>query len=245
MQQGSSPTFFESFQLGDGFATWIKNYSPSLVYSGKILMNPNGACAWTRNCVCEDHNIWGRNAEGTPELLKPDYFRYRMVNGEPQNIDLQKDYFMPFVNKFRAVINKKIHSAGQYLIFVDRVTNFETASISEAMREGISIGNLVWAPHWYDLVPLVTKSFRTWVGVVRDSRFLLPLVFGRKNVIKEHSRQLLLVSVCVAKLNSGKGIPTIIGEIGIPFDIVNAKCYRTKDFSRQVSCMNITISALD
>ena len=53
------------------------------------------------------------------------------------------------------------------------------------------------------------------------------------------------MSGCVAKLNSGKGIPTIIGEIGIPFDINNAKCYRTNDFSRQVSSMNITISALD
>jgi len=55
----------------------------------------------------------------------------------------------------------------------------------------------------------------------------------------------LLVSGCVAKLNSGKGIPTIIGEIGIPFDIDNAKCYNTNDFSRQISSMNITISALD
>jgi len=245
MRQGSSPTFFESFQLGDGFATWVKNYSPSLVQSGKILMNPNGARAWTRNCVWEDQNIWARNAQGMPELLKPEYFRYRIVNGEQQNIDLQKDYFMPFISKFRAVINKKTHSAGQYLIFVDRVTNFETASISESMCESISLESLVWAPHWYDLVPLVTKSFRTWVGVVRDCRFSLPLVFGRENVVREYSRQLLLVSGCVSKLNSGKGIPTIIGEIGIPFDIDNAKCYRTNDYSRQVSSMNITISALD
>ena len=241
MRQGSSPTFFESFQLGDGFATCIKNYSPSVVHSGKILMNPNGARAWTRNCVWEDQNIWGRNAQGIPELLQPEYFRYRIVN----NIDLQKDYFMPFIHKFRAVINKKTHSAGQYLIFVDRVTNIETASISEAMCERISLENLVWAPHLYDLVPLVTKSFRTWVGVVRDSRFSLPLVFGPKNDINEYSRHLLLVSGCVAKLNSGKGIPTIIGEIGIHFDIDNAGCYSTSDFSRQVSSINITISALD
>jgi len=121
----------------------------------------------------------------------------------------------------------------------------ESQTLSEAMCESISLESLVWDPHWYDLVPLVTKSFRTWVGVVRDSRFSLPLVFGRKNVVREYSRQLLLVSGCVSKLNYGKGIPTIIGEIGIPFDIDNAKCYSTNDFSRQVSSMNITISALD
>jgi len=88
-------------------------------------MDPNGARAWTQNCVWEDQNIWGRNAQGMPELLKPENFRYRIFNGGPQNTDLQKDYFMPSINKFRAVINKKTHSAGQYLIFVDRVTNFE------------------------------------------------------------------------------------------------------------------------
>ena len=151
-----------------------------------------------------------------------------MVNGEQQSIDLQKDYFMPFIDKFRTVINKKMRGAGQYLIFVDRVTNFETASISEPMVESISLENLAWAPHWYDLVPLVTKSFRTWVGVVRDGRFSLPLVFGRENVIKEYSRQLLCVSGCVNKLNNGKGIHTIIAKSGYPLILTMQSVTRQK-----------------
>jgi len=74
MRQGPSPTIFESFQLGDGCATLVKNYAPSLVYSGNTLMYPNGVRAWTRNCVWEDQNVWGRDAQGSPKLFKPDYF---------------------------------------------------------------------------------------------------------------------------------------------------------------------------
>jgi hypothetical protein len=245
MRFGPSPTFFESFQLGDGETTAVKNYFPSLVYTGRVILNTSAVRAWKRNCIWEENNIWGRDEHCKPVLHKPDYFRYRMVNGQKQEVSVQEDYFMPFIDKFRQAINGDKHTAGNYFVFVDRVTNFETSSMSEPMADTISLNSLVWAPHWYDLVPLVTKSFRTWVGVVRDRKFALPLVFGANNVINEYSRQLTLVSGCVSQLNSGKGIPTIIGEIGIPFDIDRGQCYHTGDYSRQILSMNITISALD
>jgi len=245
LRQGPSPTFFESLQLGDGESIRVKNYVPSLVYTGHVVLNMKKVRAWKHTCIWEDNNVWGRDLNGNPVLHQPEYFRYRVIDGQAHTIDLQQDYFMPFIDKFRAAINSEEHDAGAYMIFVDRVTNFETASISEPMQCSIPLDNLAWAPHWYDLVPLVTKSFRTWVGIVRDSPWSLPLVFGRNNVIREYTRQLKLVASCVDAVNDGKGIPTIVGEIGIPFDIDNGKCYTTGDYSRQITSMNITISALE
>jgi hypothetical protein len=245
LRQGPSPTFFESFQLGDGETIHVKNYVPSLVYAGQVALNVAKVRAWKHTCIWEDNNVWGRDINGHPVLHQPEYFKYRIVDGHPHAINLQEDYFMPFIDKFRAAINCQEHTSGAYMIFVDRVTNFETASISEPMPSSISLENLAWAPHWYDLVPLVTKSFRTWVGIVRDFSWSLPLVFGRDNVIKEYTRQLKLIASCVENINDGKGIPTIVGEIGIPFDIDKGLCYVTGDYSRQTSSMNITISALE
>jgi len=245
LRQGPTPTFFESFQLGDGYEMSVNKYNPTLIYDGKCKLNSKGVRAWKYNCIWEEHNVWGKDTNSKPILFKPNYFKHRTVNGTSQPVNCQNDYFIPFISKFREAINKGDHASGKYMIFVDRVTDFETASISEPMSGNISLENLAWAPHWYDLVPLVTKSFRSWVGVVRDGGFSFPLVFGSKNVINEYSRQLSLVSSCVDSLNYNKGIPTIIGEIGIPFDTDNRKCYEIGDFSTSISAMNITISALD
>jgi len=104
----------------------------------------------------------------------------------------------------------------------------------------------VWAPHWYDLVPIVMKSFRSWVGVARDqSWFSSPIVFGNTNLVREYCRQLLLLQGGGNAMGDNRGIPTIVGELGIPFDLNDGNAYRTGDFGLQVSAMDTSLSALD
>jgi len=104
----------------------------------------------------------------------------------------------------------------------------------------------VWAPHWYDLVPIVMKSFRSWVGVARDQAWTSsPIVLGNSNLVSEYSRQLLLLRAGGDGMGGGRGIPTIVGELGIPFDMNGGDAYRTGDFGLQISAMDTTLCALD
>jgi hypothetical protein len=41
------------------------------------------------------------------------------------------------------------------------------------------------------------------------------------------------------------GIPTLIGEVGIPFDMQDKRAYRSGDFSLQTRAMDASLSALD
>jgi len=66
MRQGPSPTFFESFQLGDGATKSVHNYFPSLVKNGSTVLNPRGVRAWTGRCIWEAHGVWGKVVASGP-----------------------------------------------------------------------------------------------------------------------------------------------------------------------------------
>jgi hypothetical protein len=63
----------------------------------------------------------------------------------------------------------------------------------------------------------------------------MPIVFGNSNLVGEYRRQLEELGKCGASLGGGKGVPTIVGEIGIPFDFNDGAAYTTGDFNLQIS----------
>ena len=276
MKQGESPSWFQSFQLGEGIPQIVPYYNPALVPQGERLLNSNGVRAWKdgHSCVWRQHGVWdlvegdgagagsGPGSAGSTRkavLLQKDYFHWRSVAGEDGassqkvKVDLMNDYFLPFVFKFKEAINAaaagKDRGGGNLLVFLDRDTDFEDAnadhcpSDSVIGRSSAEAEGFVWAPHWYDLVPLVTKSFRSWAGVARGGT--LPIVFGNSNLVREYRRQLAELGRCGASLGGGRGVPTIIGEIGIPFDFNEGAAYESGDFNLQISAMDTTMQALD
>jgi len=275
LRQGPSPTWFESLRLGEGFEASVAYYNPSLVPAGRVTLNTTHVRAWKRGCGCvwRQHGVWDI-VDDKPVLLKRDYFKWRVQGGQRVPVDLARDYFVPFALCFKAAINKAVKARGgaRLLVFLDRDTSFEDASIGlcptgkcrhalahalaahslTLLITGTVLGNdpaaadgFVWAPHWYDLVPIVMKSFRSWVGVARDQGWGMPVVFGNSNLVREYCRQLRLLHAGGAALGNGKGVPTLVGELGIPFDMNEGEAYRTGDFSLQISAMDTTMQALD
>ena len=147
-------------------------------------------CVWRQHGVWDWESTEGPESEGKASgaggrgkavLRKKDYFHWRRVagadadaaGGERVKVDLMNDYFVPFLFKFKEAINAAADAGrlgaqggGQLLVFVDRDTDFEDAaadhcpSSSPLGQSAAGAEGFVWAPHWYDLVPLVTKSFR-------------------------------------------------------------------------------------
>ena len=251
--QGAAPTWFESFQVGEGFTKNVANYQPSLVRNGTCCLNPRGLRAWRKNSVCvwRQHGVWDIIG-GTPTLLKPDYFRWRYVDGRKTEIDPSNDCFMPFLLRFKqGLADALTPSRRSMVVFIDRFTDFENSSISDYPKnskfcqEPRTLKDFAWSPHWYDLVPLVLKSFIPWAGVAREQGVSSPIVLGASNLVNEYSRQLLLLKRGGDEIAPNRKIPTIVGEIGIPFDMDNKKSYSTGNFNTQILAMNTTMQALD
>jgi len=100
--------------------------------------------------------------------------------------------------------------------------------------------NVVNAGHWYDGVTLFTKKFRSNLTVDLGTG---RLVLGSRKVRRLFAEQLAEIkSQSASRLG---GVPTLIGEFGIPFDMHDKRAYRTGDFSRQAKALDASFRALD
>lgn len=70
-------------------------------------------------------------------------------------------------------------------------------------------------------------------------------MLGNANVVREYTRQLRLLRDGGTALAAGRGVPTLLGEVGIPFDLAGAEAFRSGDFRVQISAMDTILRALD
>jgi hypothetical protein len=100
--------------------------------------------------------------------------------------------------------------------------------------------NVVNGAHWYDGLTLFTKNSIPWVTL---DFFTRKLVLGPWRVRRSFVDQIARVK-SEAQERMG-GIPTLVGEFGIPFDMQQKKAYRTGDFSPQVRAMDASFQTMD
>lgn len=230
---GQNPSPFQSFQLASGIPLvldiWRQRPTGTKVI-GNELVNPNKQHAWLddRECIWRQHGVWDIGSDGTPLLLRPDYF-YRI--GDRQ-VDFNQDYLLPFINRYARKIRESDPDA---LIFVETEPNHPAPiwSDSDALR-------IVYAPHWYDAYVLFMKSFSPYIAY--DTR-KDKIVLGRKRIQKSFTEQ-LFAKLLESKQKLGD-VPVLIGEIGIPFDMHAKKAYHTGDFSKQIQALDRSMRAVE
>ncbi len=225
-------TAFESMLLASGFPQEV----PYCAYKGfairKIrdeIVNPGGVSIWKpgRECVWKTNGVW-RDAEGKPELLAPDYFYSR--NGK--TVDFTIDLMKPFVKKYITAVRK---SKPKAIVFIEEALG--TDYIPWNASDGEQCVN---ATHWYDVLTLFTKTFRTFVTA--DPKDGIRIVFNEKGLVREFVRQLARKVQYAEKM---EGMPTLIGEFGLPIDLDNGKAYKTGDFSMQRRAFGVFFDAMD
>ncbi len=221
----------QSFALGDGLEQdvgfWGMGWSGARL-KGHRRLNTGHVRAWQdgKPCIWRDHGVWAVDSDGNPQLLTPDYFSHV----SKRDVDFKRDYLVPFIRRYAEAIRAADPDA---LIFVEGELR------SPPPRIGDGTSGLVSAPHWYDAIALLLKRSSDWIGydIVRNR-----IVIGPWAVRRSAAWQLAAIRRAGAEHLHG---PTVIGEIGIPYDLHGGRAFRTGDYKEQESLMDRSLRAVE
>jgi len=230
LTMGETPTPFQAMLLGAGYSQEVDIYElgfQGFQVSGKKALNPGKAVLWRDGCIWKKNGVW-TDEDGTPRLLRPDHFATK--NGKP--IDVANDYLKPFIKRFIAEIREIDPKA---LLFLEGVPggthpHWSAADPPQAVNAG----------HWYDGMTLISKQFNPEFTVDPATR---QFVTGKEAVQQSFIDQVARVKQ--ASQDTMGGIPTLIGEFGIPFDLDNKSAYQNGDFSLHTYALDLYYDAMD
>ncbi|MHA2249509.1 MAG: cellulase family glycosylhydrolase [Candidatus Kariarchaeaceae archaeon] len=226
---------FNSIVAGSGIAREVPVYDLRLFrlkQIGSSKLNPGQINNWIKNFgdIWRDHGIWELDHDESPKLLEPDYFRY---NKNDEEIRFFRDYLRPFSIKFTNAIRQIMPGA---IIFLG-----SDPLAKDEIYWGIDDPpKVVNANHWYDGLTLFTKTFRPYFTF--DIRKQKPVLF-KKFVRKTFLRQLSSHKEISSNIHGG--IPTLIGEFGIPFDMNSKQAYESGNYSKHVQALSMNYDLLD
>lgn len=233
LAQGEVPTAFQTMLLGAGYPQEVGVWKTGVRGERQVdsrLVNTAGVSVWMDGHppIWRQHGVWGVDAQGKPELRRPHYFA--RVRG--RRVRFHRDYLRPFANRFAREIRAVDKGA---IIFVEGAPHRGPVPWGEH-----DAPNVAYAPHWYDYFTLFTKRYLGWLSF---DVFRRRPVIGRRRVLRAFIRQIKQL-IRRGKARMG-GAPTLIGEVGIPFDMQGKQAYATGNFSLQVKAMDATMRALE
>ncbi|KNZ77903.1 hypothetical protein J132_03179 [Termitomyces sp. J132] len=272
LKKGSYPTPAQSLRLGMGQAQTVENWSfgsfgPSR--DGSVTIDPKGVKIWAEpsietkdgvhqrwgwkrdisqwklgSCLWAQHGVWDIE---TGFILREDYFRYVPSTGEP--VEFLSDYWRPHFLRFAARIR---HAHPEAILFVQPPVFAPPPKLD---GDDVLKGRAAYSPHYYDGLTLITRHWNWFnadaLGLLRGrySNTLQAVKIGEGAIRKSLQEQLGMLKDDAAILGS---YPTIIGEIGTPFDMDGKRSYgwtdkgRYKgDYSRQEKALDASLNGGD
>ncbi|KAG9296107.1 hypothetical protein G9A89_011960 [Geosiphon pyriformis] len=242
---GDSPSPLQSFALGDGITqeveVWGKSWPyPTRKHSRRIL-NLEQERVWFEGheCIWRQHGVWEVDITGKPKALREDYFMTNPLTGE--KVNFYRDFYMPFINKYAQGIQSVKED---FYIFIEPLPNEPPPQYEpEDHSKGI-----IYAPHWYDLKSLFTKSFDGLIthdvqGLSKGKNVISATYFGLSGAKKNYTGQVRnIVQTGLQKV--GK-TPCVIGECGIPMDINEKKAFETGDYQHHSNFLDAVLCAME
>jgi len=228
----ATPTPFDGMAAGSGFPREVPVYRQTLLglrTVGRRTINPAGTGAWLpgRSCPWLRHGVWTER-DGRPVLLRPDYFA--AAGSRP--VSFGADFLRPFLSR----VGREIRA-----VRPDALLFIEDAPRRRELRWSAGDGtNAVHAGHWYDGLTMFRKRFSPWLGV--DDLTMRPAL-GRDGVRRSFRRQVGRIARTAA--DDLGGIPSFVGEFGLPFDLDGGAAFRTGDYAEQAAGLAAYHDALD
>jgi len=201
------------------------------VREGTATMNPEGMSMWKEGF----EDVWKANGAwtdegGEPRILRPDHFA--TVNGRAAKFET--DFLKPFLLRYIEEIRSVDPDA---IVFIE-----SGGELPGVIPWGANDPpDVVYAPHWYDGMTMVAKHYNPEYNVRTYPR--VEFVFGAKNVqalFEQHLGELKKRAT-----NVGPGMPTLIGEFGLPFNLDEGESYRTGNFEVQTQALASYLQAMD
>ncbi len=204
-----------------------------------IVINPEKVSIWLQDK--EDPfaqaGAWKLNDDGSYTILHNDFFQ----KVKDHEIRFNRDCLAPF---YQSVADNIRQHNPNWMVFIEK----EPAE--SMLKPGFPTPlphNIVNASHWYDGLTLLNKKFRK---INIDLTNYLP-VAGHKGIQKKYIHELGRI-MGVSTTMSG-GCPTLIGEVGLPFDLDNGKAYNkylngdrsSRPWKNHITAFDLMYNALD
>lgn len=233
LRMGPSPTSFQSMLLGAGYPQEVGVYEldeQGFKTAPAITQNPEGVSLWREgyDCVWKQNGVW-TDKSGEPQLLRPDHFS--RIKNRP--VDFPNDYLKPFALRFIKAIREIVPEA---ILFLEG----GLPASSHFQWGDRDPENVVNAAHWYDGMTLMTKRFDPQINLDFSS---METARGEVEVRESFVRQLARIRQ-ISSEDMG-GIPTLIGEFGLPFDLDNKAAYANDDFRLHTMALDAYYNAMD
>jgi hypothetical protein len=184
-----------------------------VVPKGERTINSDRISIWLegRTDPFQQAGAWRLNRDGSYDVIREDFFR-RVGDRTVNYVD---DYLGPF---FERVANTIREVNPNWVVFaeLDPPSGFASHAFPSEMPP-----NSVNAGHWYDIVTLATKTFNPNLSFDPETGEMTT----QSGQIQERYRRQLARFARISESIAG-GVPTLIGECGIPFDLNGADAYR-------------------
>lgn len=271
LKKGTHPTPTQSFRLGMGQPQTVENWQfgttgPSR--DGSVTIDPKGLTMWAdpttesadgvhprwgwkRNtekwklgtCIWAQHGVWDIE---TGFCLQPDYFKFIPETGETVEFieDFWKPHFIVFAERIRA-------SHPEAIMFVQPPVFARPPPLPTEVLKG----RCAYSGHYYDGLTLVTRHWNWFnadaLGLLRGkySNTLQAVKIGQAAIRRSLQEQLGILKSDADILGD---YPTIIGEIGTPFDMDGKRSYGWTDkgkykgdYGRQERALDASLNGAD
>ncbi|KAF9228906.1 glycoside hydrolase family 5 protein [Gyrodon lividus] len=219
-----------------------------------------GTCVWAL------HGVWDIE---TGYLLQPEYFRYLPApssqSGAPAPIRTEVQFLQDFFLPQLTIYLTRIRAAHPTAIAFVQAPVF---AIPPPIPESLLRGRACHSTHYYDGLTLVTRHWNWFnadaVGLLRGkySNPIFAVKIGESAIRASLQNQLGVLKEDAVNLGAvqdagsseppanPRRYPTIIGEIGTPYDMDNKKAYDSSsksygDYSNQERALDASLNAAD
>lgn len=267
LRVGPTPTLMQSLKLGVGKKQVVDDYAITITgpqKTGETEIDPKGVSVWLSEANRAEVDakygwtrgpdwrigecLWAQNGFWDPvtgSVMDTDFFSKRYGQKLDQETFINGpfiDYFKGFQSTMRAVSDKI------YLLIHPLVLEPPPKLVD---REDIMDGRIIYAPHYYDGLTLMSKTWNRYynvdtLGIMRGRYWnpLFGLVIGEGNIRRCIRNQFVEIKT-EGKRNLGENVPILMTETGVPFDMDGKKAYKDGDFALQTSALDAIGYALE